>query len=83
MVNHWANQFSELVTQDVLEARPVEGSLEFLKKYFNQFDFAIVSDSDQKDINPTGTKKLRIYSKTLAGLYGVQWLREFEVVQLG
>ena len=66
LVNHWANQFSELVTQDVLEARPVEGSLEFLKKYFNQFDFAIVSDSDQKDINPTDTKKLRIYSRILA-----------------
>ena len=50
MVNHWANQFSELVTQDVLGARPVEGSLEFLKKYFNQFDFAIVSGSDQNEL---------------------------------
>ena len=49
-VNHWADQFSELVTQDVLEARPVEGSLEFLEKYFNQFDFAIVSGSDQKEL---------------------------------
>ena len=49
-VNHWANQFSELVTQDILEARPVEGSLEFLEKYFNQFDFAIVSGSDQKEL---------------------------------
>ena len=49
-VNHWANQFSELVTQDVLGARPVEGSLEFLKKYFNQFDFAIVSGSDQREL---------------------------------
>ena len=34
-VNHWANQFSELVTQDVLEAKSVKGSLEFLEKYFN------------------------------------------------
>ena len=49
-VNHWANQFSELVTQDVLEARPVKGSLEFLEKYFNQFDFAIVSGSDQREL---------------------------------
>ena len=49
-VNHWANKFSELVTQDVLEARSVKGSLEFLKKYFNQFDFAIVSGSDQKEL---------------------------------
>ena len=49
-VNHWANKFSKLVTQDVLEANPVKGSLEFLKKYFNQFDFAIVSGSDQKEL---------------------------------
>jgi phosphoglycolate phosphatase-like HAD superfamily hydrolase len=49
-VNHWANKFSILVTQDVLEAKPVEGSLEFLKKYFNQFDFAIVSGSDQREL---------------------------------
>jgi phosphoglycolate phosphatase-like HAD superfamily hydrolase len=50
LVNYWADQFSELVTQDVLEARPVEGSLEFLKKYFSHFDFAIVSGSDQKEL---------------------------------
>jgi phosphoglycolate phosphatase-like HAD superfamily hydrolase len=49
-VNHWANQFSELVMQDVLEARPVEGSLEFLKKYCSLFNFAIVSGSDQKEL---------------------------------
>jgi phosphoglycolate phosphatase-like HAD superfamily hydrolase len=49
-VNHWANQFSELVIEDVLEARPVRGSLEFLEKYSNQFDFAIVSGSDQIEL---------------------------------
>jgi phosphoglycolate phosphatase-like HAD superfamily hydrolase len=49
-VNHLANQFSKLVIQNVLEAKPVKGSLEFLKKYFNQFDFAIVSGSDQKEL---------------------------------
>ena len=49
-VNHWAAQFSKLVMQDIVEARPVEGSLEFLKKYFNHFDFAIVSSSDQKEL---------------------------------
>jgi phosphoglycolate phosphatase-like HAD superfamily hydrolase len=50
LVNHWADQFSELVMQDVLEARPVKGSLEFLKKYFSHFDFAVVSGSDQKEL---------------------------------
>ena len=49
-VNHWAAQFSKLVMQDIVEARPVEGSLEFLKKYFNHFDFAIVSGSDQQEL---------------------------------
>jgi len=49
-VNNLADQFSKLVTQDVLEAKSVKGSLEFLKKYFHQFDFAIVSGSDQREL---------------------------------
>ena len=49
-VNDWADQFSKLVKRDVTEARPVKGSLDFLKKYFNHFDFAIVSGSDQKEL---------------------------------
>ena len=49
-VNHWAAQFSELVEQDVVEAGSVNGSLEFLEKYSSQFDFAIVSGSDQKEL---------------------------------
>ena len=49
-VNHWAAKFSKLVTQDIIEARPVKGSLEFLRKYFNHFDFAIVSGSDEKEL---------------------------------
>jgi HAD superfamily hydrolase (TIGR01549 family) len=47
---HWASQFSKLVSQDIVEARPVEGSLEFLRNYFNRVDFAIVSGSDQKEL---------------------------------
>jgi phosphoglycolate phosphatase-like HAD superfamily hydrolase len=49
-VDDWADQFSKLVKRDVTEARPVKGSLDFLKKYFNHFDFAIVSGSDQKEL---------------------------------
>jgi len=49
-VLHWASQYSELVAQDVSEAQPVKGSLEFLEKYFNHFNFAIVSGSDQKEL---------------------------------
>ena len=49
-VDDWAEQFYKLVKSDVTEARPVKGSLDFLKKYFNHFDFAIVSGSDQKEL---------------------------------
>ncbi len=49
-VDHWAAQFSELVEQDIVEAKPVEGSLEFLREYFSHFDFAIVSGSDQAEL---------------------------------
>ena len=50
LVNQWAAQFSELVEQDIVEAKPVEGSLKFLEDYFSQFDFAIVSGSDQAEL---------------------------------
>ena len=56
-VNHWAAQFSELVEQDVVEARPVNGSLEFLEKYSSQFDFAIVSGSDQNELREICRKR--------------------------
>jgi phosphoglycolate phosphatase-like HAD superfamily hydrolase len=49
-VNQWATQFSELVEQDIVEAKPVEGSLKFLEDYFSHFDFAIVSGSDQAEL---------------------------------
>jgi HAD superfamily hydrolase (TIGR01549 family) len=49
-INDWAAKFSELVSQDIVESRPVKGSLEFLTAYFNDFDFAIVSGSDQKEL---------------------------------
>jgi phosphoglycolate phosphatase-like HAD superfamily hydrolase len=49
-VNKWADQFSKLVEQDIVEAQPVEGSLEFLGKYVDHFDFAIVSGSDQAEL---------------------------------
>ena len=49
-VNKWADQFSKLVEQEIVEAQSVEGSLEFLEKYVDQLDFAIVSGSDQKEL---------------------------------
>lgn len=56
-VNHWAAQFSKLVEQDVVEAKSVEGSLEFLAEYSNHFDFAIVSGSDQTELRRVCEKR--------------------------
>jgi len=56
-VNDWAIQFSELVTQDIEDAKPVKGSLEFLENYCNLFDFAIVSGSDQKELRQICKKR--------------------------
>jgi phosphoglycolate phosphatase-like HAD superfamily hydrolase len=56
-VNRWAAQFSKLVEQDIVEAKPVEGSLGFLEEYSNQFDFAIVSGSDQAELRRVCRKR--------------------------
>ena len=56
-VNKWADQFSNLVEQDIVEAQAVEGSLDFLKKYVDQLDFAIVSGSDQKELRSICRKR--------------------------
>ena len=56
-VNKWADQFSNLVEQDIVEAQAVEGSLEFMEKYVDQLDFAIVSGSDQKELRSICRKR--------------------------
>ena len=45
-----AKQYSELVKQKVIDAEPVKGSLEFLSNYKNNYDFAVVSGSDQEEL---------------------------------
>lgn len=57
LINQLAAQFSKLVEQDILEARPVEGSLGFLEEYSNQFSFAIVSGSDQAELRRVCQKR--------------------------
>ena len=49
-VNKWADQFSKLVEQEIVEAQSVQGSLEFLEKHGGHLDFAIVSGSDQVEL---------------------------------
>ena len=67
-VNHWAAQFSELVEQDVVEAKSVVGSLEFLEEYSSLFDFAIVSGSDQVELRRICEKrKIDHFFKSILG----------------
>ena len=67
-VNRWAAQFSKLVEQDIVEAKPVEGSLGFLEEYSNQFDFAIVSGSDQAELRRVCQKRgIDYYFKRILG----------------
>jgi HAD superfamily hydrolase (TIGR01549 family) len=67
-VDRWAAQFSELVEQDVVEAKPVEGSLEFLTEFSNHFFFAIVSGSDQAELRRVCKKrKIDHFFKTILG----------------
>jgi phosphoglycolate phosphatase-like HAD superfamily hydrolase len=67
-VNKWADQFSKLVEQDIVEAQPVEGSLDFLGKYVDHFDFAIVSGSDQAELRRICKKrKIDHFFKSILG----------------
>ncbi len=67
-VNRWAAQFSELVEQDVVEAKSVAGSLEFLEEYSSLFDFAIVSGSDQVELRRICEKrKIDHFFKAILG----------------
>ncbi|MCL5062026.1 MAG: HAD hydrolase-like protein [Nitrospirae bacterium] len=45
-----AKQYSDLVKKKVIDAKAVKGSLEFLNRYNNDYDFAIVSGSDQEEL---------------------------------
>lgn len=45
-----ARRYSELVKQKIIDAEPVKGSLEFLSRYYRDYDFAIVSGSDQEEL---------------------------------
>ena len=67
-VNQWAAQFSTLVEQDIVEAKPVEGSLKFLEDYFSHFDFAIVSGSEQAELRRICEKrKINHFFKMILG----------------
>jgi phosphoglycolate phosphatase-like HAD superfamily hydrolase len=67
-VERWAAQFSKFVKQDIVEAKSVKGSLEFLEKYIDYFDFAIVSGSDQVELRSICKKrKINHFFKSILG----------------
>lgn len=49
-VDELARRYSEIVMKKVIEARPVEGSLEFLAEHGGEFELAVVSGSDQEEL---------------------------------
>ena len=67
-VNKWADQFSKLVEQEIVEAQSVQGSLEFLEKHVDHLDFAIVSGSDQVELkNICKKRKIDHFFKSILG----------------
>lgn len=49
-VNALAKRYSELVKQKVIDAPAVKGSVEFLRRHHNAFNFAVISGSDQGEL---------------------------------
>jgi len=45
-----AREYSRIVMEQIIRARPVEGSLEFLAESCSRFEFAIISGSDQEEL---------------------------------
>ncbi|MEN6576878.1 MAG: HAD-IA family hydrolase [Phycisphaerales bacterium] len=45
-----AREYSRIVTAEIIRARSVEGSLEFLAEHRGRFEFAIISGSDQEEL---------------------------------
>ena len=45
-----SRQYTELVKQKVIDAEPVQGSLEFLSNNYTNYDFVIISGSDQEEL---------------------------------
>lgn len=45
-----AKRYSDLVKEKVIDAESVRGSTEFLNKYHCDYDFAVVSGSDQEEL---------------------------------
>jgi phosphoglycolate phosphatase-like HAD superfamily hydrolase len=57
MIDQLAVKYSSLVKKKVIEAQAVKGSLDFLNKFSPCYGFAIVSGSDQKELQDVCRKR--------------------------
>lgn len=67
-INELASQFSDLVKQGVIDAVEVNGANEFLKKYFSQYSFWIVSGTPTDEVSDVADK--RGIKKYFTGIFG-------------
>jgi HAD superfamily hydrolase (TIGR01549 family) len=49
-IHMWAQRYSDLVKQKVIDAPAIKGSIDFLSQYFQGYDFSIISGSDQEEL---------------------------------
>ena len=49
-VFEWADKYSAIVKQQVIEAPAIAGATEFLARYQDNFDFALISGSEQAEL---------------------------------
>ena len=49
-IQELANQFSDLVMENVIKSNPIPGSIEFIKRYSKDFNFFIISGTPDEEI---------------------------------
>jgi len=49
-IQNLANQFSDLVMENVIKSNPISGAIEFIKRYSKNFNFFIISGTPDEEI---------------------------------
>ena len=63
-----AERYSELVKDKIIHVDPVKGALNFLSEYHRNYDFAIVSGSDQEELREVcGIRKIKHFFSEILG----------------
>lgn len=53
----WAARYSDIVKDQVIKAKPVDGALAFLEKFKGHYPMAIISGSDQEELRAVCTTR--------------------------